>query len=50
MEHNGWISLHRRIKESSIFMKSPEWLKIWIYLLLEVDHQTGEGFFKWEIK
>ena len=47
MEHNGWISLHRRIKESSIFMKSPEWLKIWIYLLLEVDHQTGEGFFKW---
>lgn len=48
-QENGWISLHRRIKESSIFMKPPEWLKVWIYLLLEVDHQTGEGFFTWEI-
>ena len=37
MEHNGWISLHRRIKESSIFMKSPEWLKIWIGGLKEIN-------------
>jgi hypothetical protein len=48
-KENGWISLHRKIKESPIFMKPPEWLKVWIYLLLEVDHQTGEGFFTWEI-
>ena len=45
---DGWISLHRRIKESSIFTKPSEWFKVWIYLLLEVNHQTGEGFFKWE--
>jgi len=49
MKGNGWISLHRRIKESSIFMKPSEWFKVWIYLLLEVDHRTGEGFFTWEI-
>ncbi|NMC58368.1 MAG: hypothetical protein GYA51_03130 [Candidatus Methanofastidiosa archaeon] len=45
---NGWISLHRKITESPIWGKPAEWAKIWIYLLLEVNHQTGEEFFVWE--
>lgn len=48
MKIDGWISIHRKLKESPIFMKPPAWFKIWIYLLLEVNHQTGEGFFQWE--
>ncbi len=48
-KNNGWISLHRKIIDSPIWYKPSEWTKIWIYLLLEVNHKTGEGFFIWEI-
>lgn len=45
---NGWISLHRKLIDSPIWDKPSDWIKIWIYLLLEVDHQTGKGFFVWK--
>jgi hypothetical protein len=46
-KHNGWVSLHRKILQSPIFNKPPEYFKVWIYLLLNVDHQNGIGFFSW---
>jgi len=46
-KNNGWISLHRKILQSPIFNKPPEYFKVWIYLLLNVDHQNGIGFFSW---
>jgi len=51
---DGWIKLHRQILESDIFYwKPPEWLKIWIYILLKVNYNDtkqfprGTGFFSW---
>jgi len=51
----GYIVLARQILESDIFSwKPPEWLKIWIYILLKVQYQNGRhfargtGYFNWE--
>jgi len=51
----GYIVLARQILESDIFFwKPPEWLKIWIYILLKVQYQNGRHFargteyFNWE--
>jgi len=48
-KNNGWISLHRKILQSPIFDKPSEYFKVWIYLLLNVDHQNGIGFFSWGV-
>jgi len=53
---DGWIKLHRKLIESDIFCwKPPEWLKIWIYILLTVNFDDGNlprgtGYFRraWE--
>lgn len=54
MLKDGWIKIYRKLLESDIFYGKPsEWLKIWIYILLEVNHQNtnqlerGVGFFSW---
>lgn len=52
-ENNGWISLHRKIQESEIWVKPDKWLKIWVYILLNVSHKTknyprGTYFFRYE--
>ena len=51
----GYIVLARQILKSDIFFwKPPEWLKIWIYILLKVQYQNGRHFargteyFNWE--
>lgn len=51
---NGAILISRLLLESDIFFrKPPEWLKIWIYILLRVNHtatkqfRRGEGYFNW---
>lgn len=51
----GYIVLARQILESDIFLwKPPEWLKIWVYILLKVQYQNGRrfargtGYFNWE--
>jgi hypothetical protein len=40
--NNGWIKLHRKLLDSEIWDKPSDWLKVWIYLMLEVDRNTGE--------
>lgn len=39
----GWISIHRKIIESSWFGKS-EYVHLWLYLLLKANHQDKEIF------
>lgn len=52
MTKDGWIKLHRKLLESDIFCsKPPEWLKIWIYILLSVNFDDGNlprgtGYFR----
>ncbi len=54
MAKNGWIKLHRQILDSDIFYWKPlGWLKIWIYILLKINHSNskqfprGTGYFNW---
>lgn len=53
--NDGWIKIHRKLVDNDIFYKKPDkWLKIWLYILLSVNHQDtkelkrGTGFFKYE--
>ena len=52
MARDGWIKLHRKILDSDIFLWKPaEWLKIWLYILLKVNHDDGNlprgtGYFR----
>lgn len=54
MTQNGWLKLHRQIITSDIWTGKPaEYLKIWIYILLTVNHEDtkqfkkGSNFFRW---
>ena len=43
--NGGYIYLARQILDSDIFHeKPPEWLKIWIYILLSVNYENGRRF------
>jgi len=50
----GFIKLHRKIMMSEIWYKSPWYLKIWIYILMEVFYKdwwkfaTGEWYFEYQ--
>lgn len=55
--NDGWISIYRKLLDSKIFDKPDKYLKIWMYILLSVNHTTiknvkgyrkGEKFFKSE--
>jgi len=37
----GWISIHRKIKEKS-FYKKPEHLLLWVHILLSCNHKKNE--------
>jgi hypothetical protein len=37
----GWIKLHRQILDNAIF-KRPEYLRIWVYILLKANHRDVE--------
>lgn len=37
----GCILLSRQIMTSEIWRKPPEWLKIFLYILLKVNHKNG---------
>lgn len=41
MEKIWYIKLHRQIQESEIWSKPPEWLKIWLYILMEVNFKEN---------
>lgn len=48
--HGGYILLSRRLIDSGIMQKPPDYLKVWIYLLSKAQHtpknnlQRGQGF------
>lgn len=44
MVDNGYILIARNIMYSEIWKKKPEYLKVWIYLLIHVNHQTNRVF------
>lgn len=41
MANNGWIKLHRKLLNHWIFTDAVA-LKIWIYLLLDANHEDGK--------
>jgi hypothetical protein len=41
MENVGFIKLHRKIIESEIWFKPPEWFKIWTFILWEVNWKAN---------
>lgn len=43
--NEGWIKLHRKIKNSWIY-QDPEYLKAWITILLEINHEPGKVLIK----
>jgi hypothetical protein len=57
-EKDGWVSIYRKLLDNEIFKNKPDkWFKIWIYILLSVNHKDnedkngfrrGERFFKSE--
>lgn len=50
---NSWIKIHRKIQGSDIWKKPSDWLKIWMYILQEVNFgyykhfDKGENFFNY---
>ena len=41
----GWIKLHRQILDNEIFYNKPDkWFKIFIFILLRVNHKDNKGF------
>jgi len=42
--NNGWVCLHRRLLEHPRF-QDGDWLKIWIYLLMEATHKERRAIF-----
>lgn len=42
--HGGYIFLARAIQHSDIWKKSANWLKVWIYVLQEVNHTDNKVF------
>ena len=50
---SGWIKLYRETLTNDIFKKKAEYLKIFIYILLKVNHsdglfEKGSNFFNFE--
>jgi len=46
--NNGAFQISRSIYDSDIWMKPPEWLKVWIYLLWRVNFDDNNLFKRWE--
>jgi len=40
----GWIKLYRKLTQSEIWYKPPAWLKVWVYILLSINHQGTSAF------
>jgi len=43
MDNKTWFKLYRKIDESELWHKPPEWFKIWIYILKEVNYKDSNG-------
>jgi len=46
--NSGWISLHRKIMDKAFF-KKPNYLAVWIFLLLKANHSDKEFMFNNEV-
>lgn len=46
---DGWIKLHRKIIESTIWDKPPLYLKVWMYLLISAQHAQYKGLKRGQI-
>jgi len=46
--NNGWIKLHRRLLDSPR-IKDPDWLAVWIHVLLKATHQPFKANFDGKI-
>ncbi len=38
MAKEGWIKLHRKLLDNPVIFKDPDYLAVWIFLLLEATH------------
>ena len=47
MSNQGWIKLHRKLKEKGWYNRS-EYVHLWIHLLMEANHKGKEFFFAGE--
>jgi hypothetical protein len=43
---NGWIKLHRKIEESSVWLHSPEVYMVWCWCLIRANHKESKVPFK----
>ena len=41
MQNLGWIKLHRKLLDNSIFYK-PDYLQLWLFVLLRVNHEENK--------
>ena len=46
--NNGWIKLHRKLKDKGYY-KKPAYLALWIHLLLSANHDKKEFMWNGEI-
>jgi hypothetical protein len=47
---DGFIFLARKLQDSAIWQQKPAtWLKIWLHILLSVNHQTHEAYFVYKL-
>lgn len=50
----GWIKMHRKIIDSELWYKPGAWMKVWLYIVMNVSHKEisflkiGEGLFKYD--
>lgn len=43
----GWIKLFRSVK-NKVWFKKPDYLAVWVYMLLKANHKDGEWIYKGE--
>lgn len=48
MPNEGWISLHRKIQDSFVWLDANQ-LKLWLYCLMKARHKGGEFAFNGEM-
>ena len=55
MIENGAVLVARKLQDSDIWFKPDKWLKIWLYILIEVNHKDtkrfsrGSAFFQFDL-
>ena len=42
---NGWIKIHRKMLDNPVVMKDPDYLAVWMYLLLNATHKMYQTIY-----